>query len=127
MIAKLLLVAVACIAMVMALSGRSTQQVQAWKKIGLVFITIAMIVAVISPEILTYVANLIDVGRGTDLVVYVFASLFIFYVINQYLKSQDQEEKLMQLSRQIALNDARSRYIFRTIATKKSASNTGKK
>lgn len=110
MIVQLLLVVVACVAMIAALSSRGSQRVNAWKKIALVASMLVMIAVVIEPELLTYFANTIGVGRGTDLVLYVLSSVFIFYVINQYLKNQDQQQKVVQLTRQVALSEAKSRY-----------------
>jgi hypothetical protein len=65
---------------------------------------------VLSPTLLTRVANLVGVGRGTDLVLYIVSVAFGFYVVNQYLRGQDAREELHRLARRIAVVEAADRY-----------------
>ena len=69
-----------------------------------------VVIAVLSPALLTQVANLVGVGRGTDLVLYIVSVAFGFYVVNQYLRGQDAREELHRLARRIAVVEAADRY-----------------
>lgn len=87
-----------------------TQKVRAWKRIILFLFIIAMIVAIILPDETTHLAKLVGVGRGADLLLYMLAIAFVFFVFNVYAKFQQQRNQLYRLARQIAINDAEQRY-----------------
>lgn len=72
-----------------------------------------MIVAILMPDLVTVVANMVGVGRGTDLLVYVIFAVFLFYVLSQYVRAQDERDRTFRLARQVALIDAKSRYKIR--------------
>lgn len=59
-----------------------------------------------NPSYTTYIANLIGVGRGTDLLVYILIITNLFLIIKQNLKFRDQEDKLTILARKIAILDS---------------------
>jgi hypothetical protein len=61
------------------------------------------IVAVLAPTTISEVANLVGVGRGTDLVLYVFVLASLFIWIGLYRRLHDMEERFVDLARQIAL------------------------
>jgi len=105
----LLIVAAAAIA-VLGLRSRATYGVNAWKKLLFCAVMAVVVIAVLSPALLTQVANLVGVGRGTDLVLYIVSVAFGFYVVNQYLRGQDAREELHRLARRIAVVEAADRY-----------------
>lgn len=92
------------------LSGRGSYAIKAWKKLVLVLLVVMMIVAILMPDLVTVVANMVGVGRGTDLLVYVIFAVFLFYVLSQYVRAQDERDRTFRLARQVALIDAKSRY-----------------
>lgn len=104
------LLLVILVALVKILASRGSHAGSAWHKIGLVLLGITMIVAVMSPDTVTMIANMMGVGRGTDLVVYIIFAAFIYYVINQYLKTQELRDMTFRLARKVALMDAQNRY-----------------
>lgn len=63
--------------------------------------------AIILPDITVAIANMLGVGRGTDLVFYLFAagSLFVFVVL--YSKHVATETKLTELVRAMAIEQAK--------------------
>lgn len=61
---------------------------------------------VLFPEATTAISKLIGVGRGTDLVLYVFIMLFIFASILMYSKITMLEERQVELVRMLAIRDA---------------------
>ena len=95
------------------LSGRGSYAIKAWKKLVLVLLVVMMIVAILMPDLVTVVANMVGVGRGTDLLVYVIFAVFLFYVLSQYVRAQDERDRTFRLARQVALIDAKSRYKIR--------------
>ena len=95
------------------LGQRSTHSVRAWKKIALLLLAIAMIVAVLFPRIVDGAASLMGVGRGPDLLLYVTVVAFIAYALNNYLHQQDQRDVLYRLARKVAILEAEDRYDVR--------------
>lgn len=69
------------------------------------FVLIAVL-SVLFPQWLSWVANLIGVGRGTDLLLYVFVLVFLVFVATQYRRTVEQDRKLTLLARRIALLEA---------------------
>ena len=107
---QLLLIVAAVGTAVLGLRSRATHGVNAWKKLLFSALMLVVVIAVISPTLVTRAANLVGVGRGTDLVLYILAVAFGFYVVNQYLRGQDAREELHRLARRIALVEAAERY-----------------
>lgn len=66
-------------------------------------------VAVVSPDIVTQIANLMGVGRGTDLVLYVLVVAFVFHAVSQHRHAHELEERITRLTRQLALSQGPAR------------------
>ena len=94
----------------LALRSRTAHGVSASKKLAFLFFMVVVVVAVLSPALVSEVANFVGVGRGTDLVLYLLAVMFCFYVVNDYLRSQDARAQLHKLARRIAVLEALERY-----------------
>lgn len=62
---------------------------------------------VLFPEATVYVAQKLGVGRGTDLILYVFVLLFSFLALLFYSKLHRLEKLQTELARAIAIRDAR--------------------
>lgn len=107
---QLILVAAALLILVTGLSGRKTHMGRAWKKLGLVALVLAMIIAVVLPDTTNRVAHFVGVGRGADLLLYGLTLAFIAYALNTYLQQQDEKDALHRLARKVALIDANNRY-----------------
>lgn len=104
---------VICLAIFIALAvlgRRSSHSGKAWKKISLVLLAVAMVIAVIFPEITNQFAHLLGIGRGADLLLYATVVAFIFYALNNYLHQQDDRDKFFRLARKVAIIDANERY-----------------
>lgn len=66
---------------------------------GLIFI------GVIFPEVTTVLANILNVGRGMDALIY-FSIIFLFYIIFQlYLKLEKMNREITKLVKEIALKE----------------------
>lgn len=92
------------------LGNRGTHFGKAWKKIAIMLLALAMVVTVIFPNIVDYLARLMGVGRGTDLLLYFTVVAFILYVLNSYLYQQDQRHQINVLARKLAVLEANERY-----------------
>ncbi len=109
-IIQIFIILIALIVIGAALSRRTSHAGHASKKIGLILLAIAMIVAVIFPDITNVVANAVGVGRGADLLLYITVVAFILYALNNYLHMQDQRDMLHKLARHIAILETKTSY-----------------
>jgi small membrane protein len=103
---KLLLLVCALLAAGFAYRGAPSSLSLATRRVALLLTLFAAVVAIVSPEIVTWIANLLGVGRGTDLVLYglVIASFFVW--IGLYRRLHEMEHRFVDLSRAMALDRA---------------------
>jgi hypothetical protein len=71
-----------------------------------VLIAIAGLYFVWMPEHSTQLAELVGIGRGVDLILYIWVCLSLIVVLNLHLKLRTQMELITVLARKIALADA---------------------
>ena len=107
---QVLMVTAAVVLFFFGIRSRGAQSVDAWKKMLFCLLMVAVVVAILSPGGVTSVASLVGVGRGTDLVLYVVSLAFGFFVVNQYIRGQQNRNELHRLARRIALVEAAERY-----------------
>lgn len=70
-----------------------------------VFVLVA-ILSILFPQWLTWVANLVGVGRGTDLLLYALVLMFLVFVYTQSRRNAAQQRRLTMLARKLALLQA---------------------
>jgi small membrane protein len=63
-------------------------------------------VAVVAPDITNQVAHAVGVGRGADLVMYLAIVGVMFVLLHYYSKFVELQQKLTELTRQIAIMKA---------------------
>ncbi|WP_104107145.1 DUF2304 domain-containing protein [Nocardioides sp. 616] len=107
---QLILIAAFGFLFVVALRSRSAHSVAAWKKLFFTLLMVVVVIAVLTPALVSRVANAVGVGRGTDLVLYMVAVAFGFYVVNGYLAAQSTRNELHRLARRLAILEALERY-----------------
>lgn len=78
----------------------------ALRRIALGLFVLAAVASVMFPEWLTWLASLVGVGRGTDLLLYAFVLVFLLFVITQYRRNMAVNRRITLLSRRIALDEA---------------------
>jgi hypothetical protein len=105
-----LLIAATLAVAAIAIRSRGSMRVKAWRKVAFVLLMLCVIAAVLWPDLVTWAAQLVGVGRGTDLVVYLLAIAFGFTVVTQYLHEQTARHELHRLARRIAVVEAAERY-----------------
>lgn len=71
------------------------------------FVLVAVL-SILFPQWLTWVANLVGVGRGTDLLLYTLVLMFLVFVYTQSRRNAAQQRKLTLLARKLALIQAAS-------------------
>lgn len=76
------------------------------RAVGMVLLLIAAagLLFVWIPSAADRFVHLVGVGRGADLVLYVYCMVSFMLILNIYLKMQVQQELATRLARQIALN-----------------------
>jgi hypothetical protein len=103
------IVLVAAIAVVAVLLTRSTANArhQAIRRLLLVGFVIVAVLSVLYPEWLSYLANLLDVGRGTDLLLYALVIAFMSYIATSHRRANMLSRKITLLTRELSLAEAR--------------------
>jgi hypothetical protein len=107
---QVLMVGCVVVLALLGLRGESSHRVSASKKLAFCLLMVSVVVAVLFPTLVAEAAQVVGVGRGTDLVLYVLAMAFGFYVVSQYLAAQRSRNELHRLARRIALVEAAERY-----------------
>ncbi len=103
MIVKVLLIAsVLVVAWWLLRGGGRGTRLAATRLAGLL-LAAGAVIAIVAPDAVTRVANLVGVGRGADLVLYVLVVVFTFVSIGQYQQFRRLEERLARLTRAHAL------------------------
>lgn len=72
-------------------------------QIGLLAVIMSGYVFVWFPDLTNTIASLVGVGRGADLVTYVWIVLNLAFILRLHLKLREQAETLTRLARQITL------------------------
>nr|BEK66396.1 DUF2304 domain-containing protein [Kitasatospora purpeofusca] len=78
---------------------------RAWKRMAFFAFVLANVYAVFRPQDVTWVANQLGVGRGTDLVLYMLVVGMAFMTLNTFMRFRSLEKKLTDLARSVAVND----------------------
>lgn len=105
LIQVLLLLSVVALLVLFVRRGNGVH-VAASKRVGLVIFAVANVYAVLRPDHLTVVAQLLGVGRGTDLVLYGLVVAFLFAMLSFYLRFRAVDQRLTDLARSVALREA---------------------
>lgn len=103
----LLLIGVAVVAVLLTRST-ATARHQAIRRLMLVGFVVGAAVSVIFPNWLTWLARLVGVGRGTDLLLYALVIAFLSYIATSFRRINVLERKITKLTREVALERAKS-------------------
>jgi hypothetical protein len=105
LIKLLLLAAIALVGYYAVRGGRRALHRVVWRGFVVTGLGSAM-VSVLFPGALTWVANRLGVGRGTDLVVYILAVAFMLVAVILFRRLSDLERRYILLARTQALQSA---------------------
>lgn len=106
MVIQFLLILAVLVLLVTFLRHHGTTLAGAGVKIGFALFMVLGVAAVILPAEVSRLAQIIGVGRGTDLVLYGMVVAFGFATINTYLRFKELELRYARLARAIALGNA---------------------
>lgn len=81
---------------------------QAIRRIFLLLFIVAAGSSVFFPQVWTFAAKLLGVGRGADLLLYITVITFLGFIATTYRKFRSIERDITELARQVALNSSRS-------------------
>lgn len=104
----ILIVFFLALALFVVLPGRSVRG-KALQRISWLLVILMAVIAVAFPGLTTRVANLIGVGRGTDLLFYGFVVVSIGYMLLTVVHRKQTERALTGLARRVALLEAQLR------------------
>jgi small membrane protein len=101
----LLLAAILAVLLILVRRGHTVRG-RAIKRLAFVAFLAATVYAILRPRDVTWVANRIGVGRGTDLLLYCLAMAFFAWAVNTYVRFRNLEGRFAELVRAIALQNA---------------------
>lgn len=76
-------------------------------RLSLIFVLLSGVVFVLFPSVTNQLAELVGVGRGADLIIYLSIVFFFLFGIMVYSKIRKLQENHTELIRQIAIRDAK--------------------
>lgn len=89
----------------------------ALRRIAIALFTVLAVLSVLFPDTWNDAAELVGVGRGTDLLLYGFIVVFLASMVTTYRRFRDTEMRLTLLARRIAIDEALNSRELRPIAT----------
>src|SRR5689334_9858989 len=101
---------VAVLAFVARLFRSNGARAQAIRRIGLVAFAAFAVVSILLPNVWNRIAQLVGVGRGTDMVLYALVVAFLSFTVTTYLRFRDLETRYTKLARRLALDEAALQY-----------------
>lgn len=85
--------------------GGSNARHLAIRRIMLMLFALVAASSIFFPQLLTHVARLFGIGRGTDLVLYGLVVSFLVYMATTYQRFRQMETTLTKLSRRVAIDE----------------------
>lgn len=104
-IVQIVLVLAVVVMSLALMRGGSNARHLAIRRIMLVLFACVAAFSIFFPELLTRVANVLGIGRGTDLVLYGLVVSFLVFMATTYQRFRHMESTLTKLSRRIALDE----------------------
>lgn len=107
---RTLLIQILLVAVIVVITGwlflkRGAQQLAVRRLLILAFAAFAVL-AVIFPSLVTRVAHLVGVGRGTDLLLYATVVVLLGFLALQEARTKNAEKRTTYLARRMALDEA---------------------
>ena len=87
------------------LASHGSSRSNAAKKIMLLGFVLLAVVAVLFPDLLTSAAHLLGVGRGADLLLYLWFTISVLLILALYLRLMRLQDQLTELVRQLAIHE----------------------
>lgn len=103
--ARLIFVAMVVAFTTLVWHGRDSVHGRATKRILLIGFAGAVIFTILFPELTSYAATWVGIGRGSDLVFYLTSFGLMFLAATVYLKFKRLEDRIAMLASELALRD----------------------
>lgn len=103
---QLLLIAAIIILAVFMMRRTGADSHLAIRRLLMGLFVVVAVLSVLFPQWLSWLASLVGVGRGTDLVLYGLIVMFLAFVYSQYRRNIALQRQLTLLARKIALLEA---------------------
>lgn len=104
-VVQLVLVIAVVLVSLALMRGGSNARHLAIRRIMLVLFSCVAVLSIFVPELLTWVARMLGIGRGTDLVLYGLIVSFLVFMATTYQRFRQMESMMTKLSRRIALDE----------------------
>jgi hypothetical protein len=105
-VVQIVLVAAVIIGTLALMRGAENARHQALRRILLAAFAVIAAFSVFFPGVLTRAANILGIGRGTDLVLYGLIVCFLIFMASTFQRARQLEGRLTKLARRIALDEA---------------------
>lgn len=105
---QLLLIAIILVIAALAVRTLPGEKSLAIKRILAIVFVFASIAAILFPQLLSQVANLLGVGRGTDLLLYLFIVGGLVFAVMTIRAKARSDARVTDLARAVALMEARA-------------------
>ncbi|MHA3682868.1 DUF2304 family protein [Leucobacter sp. HY1908] len=105
---QFLLIAVIIVAAVLAVRFLPGERSLALKRIFAILFVIAAVCAILFPTVLTSIANFFGIGRGTDLLLYLFIVAMLIFAVATVRAKARSDARVTDLARAVALMEARA-------------------
>lgn len=106
MIIKIILIGLVVLAAGWFIMNRSKAHARAGVRLLVILFAVVATITIVFPGISNEVANIMGVGRGADLILYLLTLLFLFFCLSYYVRSKDEHQKIVLLARKIAIIEA---------------------
>ena len=106
MLIQILLIAAIAILAAFVMRRTGADSHLAIRRLALGFFVVAAVLSVLFPGWLSWVANLLGVGRGTDLVLYALIVIFLAFLYTQYRRNMALQRQLTAIARKVAILEA---------------------
>jgi hypothetical protein len=101
---QLVLIGFVILTAVRLLRGRGART-QAVRRLGLMLFAALAVWSILFPSVWNRIAQLVGVGRGTDMVLYALVVAFLSFTLTTYLRFRDLETRYTKLARRLALDE----------------------
>jgi small membrane protein len=106
MVIQVLLVLAVLLILFVFVRSSNAVYVQASKRVALVLFAVVNVYAVMRPDDLSALAQLVGVGRGTDLVLYAVVVAFMAGMFSFYQRFRVVDRRYTELARTVAIREA---------------------
>jgi small membrane protein len=102
---QLVLIFVVILVAARLLRGRGART-QAVRRLGLILFAALAVWSILFPTVWNHIANVVGVGRGTDMVLYALVVAFLSFTLTTYVRFREFETRYTKLARRLALDEA---------------------